>query len=80
MSKHHQNWKAIFECLHLEEINLNQPNQEQIQVLNELKGDKRLKIKSFRTKDIEFMRALTDLEELFLEYVSGFSVLSPLQS
>lgn len=80
ISKHHQNWKIIFECPSLEEIHLDQPSTEQVQVISELKDVKRLRIKSFRTKDINFVRALKNLEEISLEYVSGFSDLSPLQS
>lgn len=80
ISKHHQNWKIIFECPSLEEIHLDQPSTEQVQAISELKDVKRLRIKSFRTKDINFVRALKNLEEISLEYVSGFSDLSPLQS
>ena len=80
LSKHHQNWKRIFKCPDLEEIHLDNPSQEQLQAMNELKGLKRLRLKSFRTKDIGFIRSLIGLEEVSLEYVSGFSDLSPLQS
>lgn len=80
VSKHHQNWKLIFECPNLEEINLDQPSPEQIQAIGEVKRIKRLRIKSFRTKDISFINTLENLEEVSLEYVSGFSDLSPLQS
>lgn len=79
-SKNHQNWKYIFECPNLEEINLDQPNSEQVQAITKIRSLKRLRIKSFRTKDIEFIGSLTDLEEVSLEYVSGFSDLSPLQN
>ncbi|BAP31383.1 uncharacterized protein CHSO_2346 [Chryseobacterium sp. StRB126] len=80
LSKHHQNWERLFEYPNLEEINLDQPNPEQIQAISEMRSLKRLRIKSFRAKDIEFMASLTALEELSLEYVSGFSDLSPLRN
>ncbi|MGH1516794.1 leucine-rich repeat domain-containing protein [Chryseobacterium sp. JK1] len=80
LSKNDKNWKMIFECPHLEELNLVQPSLDQIKALDKLIGLKRLRIKSFRAKDVEFIRSLEHLEELSLEYGSGFSDLSPLQS
>ncbi|SDI36650.1 leucine-rich repeat domain-containing protein [Chryseobacterium jejuense] len=80
ISKHHQNWKRIFEYPNLEELNLDQPSLEQVQAMNELKSLKRLRIKSFRAKDVEFVSSMIDLEEVSLEYVSGFSDLSPLRN
>nr|WP_315027895.1 leucine-rich repeat domain-containing protein [uncultured Chryseobacterium sp.] len=41
---------------------------------------KRVRIKSFRSEDIEFISSLFNLEELAIEYGSGFSDLSPLQN
>ncbi|UKB85935.1 leucine-rich repeat domain-containing protein [Chryseobacterium sp. MEBOG06] len=79
VSKHHKNWKQIFEYPNIEELNLDQPSQEQIQLISELNSIKRLRITSFRIKDIEFMKNFVNLEELALEYVSGFTDLSPLQ-
>ncbi|WP_276877583.1 leucine-rich repeat domain-containing protein [Chryseobacterium joostei] len=80
LSKHHQNWEFIFECPNLEEINLDQPSKEQVQAIYKLTNLKRLRIKNFRTKNIEFVNTLFNVEELALEYVSGFSDLSPLQN
>ncbi|PWN65986.1 leucine-rich repeat domain-containing protein [Chryseobacterium oncorhynchi] len=80
LSKHHQNWKLIFECPNLEEINLDQPSKEQVQAMDELTSLKRLIIKNFRTNNIEFVNTLVNVEEVALEYVSGFSDLSPLQN
>ncbi|REC63807.1 leucine-rich repeat domain-containing protein [Chryseobacterium pennae] len=79
VGKHHQNWKLIFDCPNLEEITLDQPTPDQAQAVSEIKSLKRLRIKSFRTKDIGFISTLGNLEEVSLEYVSGFSDLSPLQ-
>ncbi|AZA83424.1 hypothetical protein C1637_21135 [Chryseobacterium lactis] len=79
ISKNHQNWKRIFDCPHLEELNLDQPSNEQVQAISELKHIKRLRIKSLRVKNLEFIKTMIHLEEVALEYVSGFSDLSPLQ-
>lgn len=79
VSKRHKNWKQILEYPNIEELNLDQPSQEQIQLISELKHIKRLRITSFRTKDVEFIKNFVNLEELALEYVSGFTDLSPLQ-
>ncbi|AZA76358.1 leucine-rich repeat domain-containing protein [Chryseobacterium sp. G0186] len=78
LSKHHQNWKLILDCPNLEEINLDQPNPDQVQAMSELIGLKRLRIKNLRTNTISFLENLVNVEELALEYVSGFSDLSPL--
>lgn len=80
LSKSHQNWKLILECPHLEELNLDQPSLDQIQAIVQLNELKRLRIKNLRVKDVEFVCSLMGLEELSLEYVSGFSDLSPLQN
>ena len=40
----------------------------------------RLRVTHLRTKDIDFISELNNLEELILEYVSGFSDLTPLRS
>lgn len=79
LSKHDQNWKLIFDCPNIEEINLDQPGLDQIQAISELISLKRLRIKNLRTHTISFLENLVNVEELALEYVSGFSDLSPLQ-
>ena len=71
-------WEQIFECPNLEEITLHDPSKEQVQAIRELTKIKRLRITFFRAKDIEFIGDLHHLEELILEYVSGFSDLTPL--
>ncbi|MGU3374984.1 leucine-rich repeat domain-containing protein [Chryseobacterium sp. M5A1_1a] len=79
LNKHNQHWKLIFDCQDLEEVNLDQPSQEQIQAINELKQLKRVRVKNLRTNNIEFLSGLMNIEEVAIEYVSGFSDLSPLQ-
>jgi hypothetical protein len=57
---------------------LHDPSKEQVQVTPKLAQLKRLRVTFFRTPDIEFIGDLPNLEELILEYVSGFSGLTPL--
>ena len=71
-------WQQVFECPNLEELTLHSPSKEQVQAIGKLTSIKRLRITFFRTKDIEFISNFSHLEELILEYVSGFSDLSPL--
>lgn len=80
ISKTDKYWKQVFECPNLEELTLHNPGKEQIEEIKELKQLKRIRITFFRTKDIAFISKLSHLEEVVLEYVSGFSDLSPLQS
>jgi len=71
-------WEQIFECPNLEELTLHDPSKEQVQQIQKLTQLKRLRVTFFRAKDIEFIGNLQNLEELILEYVSGFSDLTPL--
>ena len=73
-----EHWKQVFDCPNLEELTLHDPSKEQIQAIGKLTNLKRLRVTFFRAKDIEFISDLHNLEELILEYVSGFSDLSPL--
>lgn len=72
-------WEQIFDCPNLEEITLHDPSKEQVQAISRLKKIKRLRVTFFRATDIEFIGDLENLEELILEYVSGFSDLTPLR-
>lgn len=78
ISKSHDNWKQIFDCPNLEELTLHDPSKEQVQAIRKLTQLKRLRVTFFRATDIEFIGDLHNLEELILEYVSGFSDLTPL--
>ncbi|MEP6931269.1 MAG: leucine-rich repeat domain-containing protein [Flavobacterium sp.] len=71
-------WEQIFDCPNLEELTLHDPSKEQVEAISKLKNIKRLRLTFFRTTDIEFISNLNNLEELILEYVSGFSDLTPL--
>jgi len=72
-------WQQIFDCPNLEELTLHDPSKEQVQAIRNLKDIKRLRVTFFRATDIEFIGDLENLEELILEYVSGFSDLTPLR-
>src|SRR5439155_14457709 len=63
-----------------EELTLHNPSKEQIEAISKLTQLKRLRVTFFRATDIEFIGDLHNLEELILEYVSGFSHLTPLLS
>ncbi len=79
ISKHHENWKKVFDCPNIEEVTLHDPAKEQVQAIQKLTQLKRLRVTFFRAREIEFISSLDNAEELILEYVSGFSDLSPLQ-
>jgi len=74
-----KHWEQIFDCPNLEELTLHDPSKEQVQAIRTLTNIKRLRVTFFRASDIEFIGDLENLEELILEYVSGFSDLSPLR-
>lgn len=59
-------------------MTLHNPSKEQVQAIRKLTKLKRLRVTFFRAADIEFVGDLFNLEELILEYVSGFSDLTPL--
>lgn len=71
-------WEQIFDCPNLEELTLHDPSKEQVQAIRKVTNLKRLRVTFFRAADIEFIGDLFNLEELILEYVSGFTDLTPL--
>jgi len=80
ISRDEENWERIFTLPNLEELTLHEPNKEQLQAISTLIAIKRLRITHARPKDLGFISLLVNIEELVLEYVSGFSDLSPLRS
>ena len=80
ISKHQDklHWEQIFNFPNLVELTLHDPSKEQVQAIRKLTNIKRLRVTFFRATDIEFIGDLLNLEELILEYVSGFSDLTPL--
>lgn len=79
LNKNDKNWKQILNFPYIEEITLNEPSKEQVQAIENLQNIKRLRISFLRINNIDFISNLTNLEELVLEYVSGFSDLSPIR-
>lgn len=73
-------WRKVFTFPNLEELTLHSPSQEQLQAIAELIELKRLRITHAKPKEIAFISHFSQLEELVLEYVSGFNDLSPLRS
>ncbi|TWT78617.1 Leucine Rich repeats (2 copies) [Planctomycetes bacterium CA13] len=73
-------WRNVFTFPNLEELTLHSPSHEQLQAIAELAVLRRLRITHARPKEITFISPLSQIEELVLEYVSGFSDLSPLRS
>ena len=78
INKHDNCWRQVFDCHNIEEITLHDASKEQIQAIGALTKVKRLRITFLRTNDLHFLKNLINIEELILEYVSGFSDLSPL--
>jgi hypothetical protein len=73
-------WTRVRTFPNLEELTLHEPTSDQLCMVSELVPLKRLRITHARPKDLAFLRSLTNVEELVLEYVSGFSDLSPLRA
>ncbi len=80
IGKEDENWERIFTLPNIEEVTLHEPSKEQLEKIHQLTNIKRLRITHARPKNIEFISLLVNVEELVLEYVSGFSDLSPLQN
>ncbi|MCL4672200.1 MAG: hypothetical protein KJZ64_04550 [Sphingomonadaceae bacterium] len=72
------NWEILRTFPNLEELTLHSPSHEQIEFVSNLSRLKRLRITHARPKSLDFLARLQNLEEIILEYVSGFSDLLPL--
>jgi retron-type reverse transcriptase len=80
IGKNDENWERILTPPNLEEVTLHEPNKDQLKKISQLTNVSRLRIAHARPKDIESLSPLINVEELVMEYVSGFSDLSPLRS
>lgn len=80
ISKEDRNWERVLTLPNIVEITAHEPSNHQLEAISRLGTIKRLRITHARPKDLEFIASFSILEELVLEYVSGFSDLSPLQS
>lgn len=72
------NWRTIGSLPKLKELTLHQPNKEQLNFVAILGKLKRLRITHARPKTIDFLIRLQNVEELVLEYVSGFESVEPI--
>jgi hypothetical protein len=79
IGKDDESWTRVFTLPNLVELTLHEASQEQLEGISELRSLKRLRITHARPKTIDFIRGLSCVEELILEYVSGFNDLSPLR-
>lgn len=79
IGKDDERWERVRTLPNLEELTLHEPTKEQLAGLGSLRTVKRLRVTHARLKDIDLIGAMTSVEELVLEYVSGFSDLSPLR-
>jgi Leucine-rich repeat (LRR) protein len=77
--KEDENWSRALTLPNLEELTLHDPTHEQLGAIGELHSLKRLRITHARPRSIGFIESMRGVEELVLEYVSGFSDLSPLR-
>lgn len=72
------NWELVSTFPNLEELTLHSPSREQLEFVSQLWRLKRLRITHARPKSLDFLSRLQNLEEVILEYVSGFDDLSPI--
>lgn len=79
IGKEDENWSRALTLPNLEELTLHEPTQEQLEAISELRSLKRLRVTHARPRSIEFIESMHGVEELVLEYVSGFADLSPLR-
>lgn len=80
IGKNDEHWARALTLPNLEELTLHEPTNEQLEVIAALRSVKRLRITHAHPKTLDFIRALGAVEELVLEYVSGFTDLSPLRA
>ena len=78
ITKQDLNWERIFEFEYLSELTLHEASKQQLEAVKKLKHLTALRISHARPKTLEFILGQNNLEELVLEYVSGFEDLSPL--
>ncbi len=79
VGKNDESWERIFTLPNLKEVTFHEPTSRQLESIGELGTIERLRITHARPKSIDFIRRSKKVEELVLEYVSGFEDLSPLR-
>lgn len=78
LSASDRNWDVVGKFSKLDELTLHEPSLEQLEFLPKLWWIRRLRITHARPKSINNIARLQNLQELILEYVSGFDDISPL--
>ncbi|KIQ36319.1 hypothetical protein RT97_02240 [Variovorax paradoxus] len=78
IGKEDENWARALSFPNLVELTLHEPTAEQLTAIGAMPSIKRLRITHARPQTLDFIRTMRGVEELVLEYVSGFSDLSPL--
>jgi hypothetical protein len=80
IGKEDEHWARALTLPNLVELTLHEPTAEQLAAIGQMSSLKRLRITHARPRSMEFLQSLSRVEELILEYVSGFNDLSPLRS
>ncbi|HET6582513.1 MAG TPA: hypothetical protein VFG69_03675 [Nannocystaceae bacterium] len=80
IGKEDENWRRALTLPNLEELTLHEPTKEQLGAIGALRAVQRLRITHARPKTLDVLSTMTGIEELVLEYVSGFHDLSPLRA
>jgi hypothetical protein len=73
-----ENWEILKSFPNLLELTLHSPSTAQLEFVGQLWRLKRLRISHAQPKDLKFLNRLQNLEEVILEYVSGFDDVAPL--
>jgi len=73
-----KNWKILPTLTSVVELTLHEAKREHLQPIKLPPNIKRLRITHARPQDINFIAAADQIEELILEYVSGFNDLTPI--
>ncbi|MCR6474644.1 hypothetical protein NU688_00640 [Variovorax sp. ZS18.2.2] len=78
IGKEDKHWRRVLTLPSLVELTLHEPTTEQLAAIGAITSIKRLRITHAKPQTLDFIRPMDGVEELVLEYVSGFSDLSPL--
>lgn len=80
LTKDTKNWERLIDLRSLEELTLHECSKEQLLALERIGPLKKLRITHARPKSLDLLESQQTLEELILEYVSGFDNLNAIGS
>ncbi|WP_411706172.1 hypothetical protein [Edaphovirga cremea] len=80
IGKDDKNWSRVLTFPNLVELTLHEPTSGQLAAIASLPSIRRLRVTHARPQCIDFISSMGALEEVVLEYVSGFNDLSPLRA